>query len=659
MRFAQPYFFWVMLVAIVALTGFFYWTWRVKQKLIAQFVQSRLLANLTVGVSHSRQILRLVLLILAVTFILLALTRPQWGFSLEEAKQQGLDIIVAIDTSRSMLADDVAPNRLTRAKLAALDLARVAKTDRLGVVAFAGTAFLQAPLTLDEQAFRQSIEALDVGIIPQGGTALSEAINTALTAYEKGNDNYKVMVLFTDGEDHDTDTETMDAAKAAAKAGMKIFTIGVGTPEGELLRVKNDQGQMEFVKDENGDAVKSHLNENLLRQIATVTGGAYLPLRGANPMDVLYQQALAPLPKSENKTMTNRVYHERYHWPLAIAIIVLIAELFLPERKRVHRAPTAKPTIPEPVTVAALVCLLLIPIAASASPSSAFREYNQGKFDDAFKEYDRLSEQKTNDYRLHYDAGTAAYRAKDFKSAVDHFSQALNSPEITPDLKAQQQTLYNLGNTLYEMGVPMTDQQKQKEMWEHSIESYDHALQLDPKDPDAKNNLEFVKKRLEQLKQQQQQQQQQQGKNDKNKDDQQNQQNQQQQQKDQQAKQDQKDNKGKEQKDQQAKQDQQKQDQSQQAKQDAQKKDQQQQQQQAKSGKKDDKKDKTAQAAGEDKRDKNAPDQSDEAQAYYGKMSPQQARQILDADRDEEKTLVFSPENYPKAQQAGRKLKDW
>src|SRR6202012_3505355 len=151
-------------------------------------------------------------------------------------------ILVAVDTSRSMLAQDTVPNRLDRAKLAALDLMRSAQSDRLGLVAFAGTAFLQSPLTLDEEAFRQSVEALQVGIIPQGGTALSAAIRTAMEAFEKGNDNHKVLVLMTDGEDHDIDTETLAAAKDAAEAGVIIFTVGVGTPEGELLRITDDKG---------------------------------------------------------------------------------------------------------------------------------------------------------------------------------------------------------------------------------------------------------------------------------------------------------------------------------------------------------------------------------------------------------------------------------
>ena len=237
MRFAQPQVLWILLVAVPALIGFFArWSWRVKQKLILQFVHARLLSGLTVGVSSARQKIRMALLVAGVTGVFLALARPQWGFVWEDAKLQGLDIIVAIDTSRSMLAQDVAPNRLEKAKLAAIDLMRLAKTDRLGLVAFAGTAFLQAPLTVDEQAFEQAVDAVSVGIIPQGGTALSAAISTALNAFaERGNDNHKVLILFTDGEDHDADTETIATAKAAADAGMRIFTIGVGTPEGELL----------------------------------------------------------------------------------------------------------------------------------------------------------------------------------------------------------------------------------------------------------------------------------------------------------------------------------------------------------------------------------------------------------------------------------------
>src|SRR2546422_10447626 len=204
MRFAHPQMLWLLAVTVLLLAWFLWWAWRKKQSLIAQFVQSRLLAQLTIGVSPARQKFRLALIVFAVACAMLALARPQWGFDWEEAKQRGLDIVVAIDTSRSMLAEDVRPNRLARAKLAALDLMKLAKSDRLARGSFAGAAVFQCPLTLDDDAFRQSVDALVVGIIPVGGTALTEAIETAQTAFKEG-ENYKTLVLFTDGEDHDSD----------------------------------------------------------------------------------------------------------------------------------------------------------------------------------------------------------------------------------------------------------------------------------------------------------------------------------------------------------------------------------------------------------------------------------------------------------------------
>ena len=167
--------------------------------------------------------------------------------------------------------------------------------------------------------------------IPQGGTAIAAAINTALTAF-KEDSRHKVLVLLTDGEDNDTGA--LEAAQNAAKAGLKIFTIGIGTAAGDLLRVTDANGNSDYVRDEQGNVVKSHLNEGLLQQIAGATGGFYLPLRGANTIDTLYERGLAPLPKSEGRERLVRRYHEQFHWPLAAAMLLLLAELFLPERKK-------------------------------------------------------------------------------------------------------------------------------------------------------------------------------------------------------------------------------------------------------------------------------------------------------------------------------------
>ena len=334
MTFANPHMLWLLLVIPPALLAFFWWSSRARQRLLTQFIQARLLPGLTVGISTTRRKIRLGCLLLAVICLILALARLQWGFDWQEIKQRGLDIIVAVDTSKSMLAEDIRPNRLARAKLAALELMQRAKSDRLGLVAFAGTAFLQCPLTIDDAAFRQSVEALDVNIIPQGGTAIAEAIETALAAY-KEEDNYRVLVLFTDGEDHDSGA--LEAAEKAAKEGMRIFTVGIGTAEGELLP--------DNVRDEQGNRVKSHLNERLLQQIAGATeGGFYLPLRGAKVIDTLYDEGLAKLPKAQHQEKFVRQYHERYHWPLAAAIVLLLAEFLFPERKREPR--------PKPVAAA-------------------------------------------------------------------------------------------------------------------------------------------------------------------------------------------------------------------------------------------------------------------------------------------------------------------
>ncbi|MBI4660486.1 MAG: VWA domain-containing protein [Verrucomicrobia bacterium] len=542
--FGNPRMLWLLLAAVPLLSAFLWWAWRKRQALIAQFVQSRLLAHLTVGLSKTIQKTRLFLLVAAVGLLILTLARPRWGFAWEEAKQQGLDIVVAIDTSRSMLAEDISPSRLARAKLAALDLLRLAKYDRLGLIAFAGTAFLQCPLTLDEEAFRQSVEALQVGIIPQGGTALTEAIETAVKAFTAEGDNHKALILLTDGEDHEAGA--MEATQKAVEQGLRIFTVGVGTPNGELLRSRDETGALAYIKDDQGNVVKSRLNEPLLTQIATAANGFYLPMSGANTMQVLYDKGLAPLPKSDLTSKLVKRYHERYQWFLGLAIALLLLEMFLPERKRVSRSElalspatenerrNAAPPLPAGEgrgegerrnlhpgvawagRLTALLLLLLCPALEAASPAKALRKYEARQYKEAEQEYQKLLDRNPEDTRLHYNAGAAAYQAAEYEEATKHFSASLASP----DLKVQERAYYNLGNAFYRLGESQPDPTKKQQAWELSTKQYEGAIKLDPNDLDAKYNLEFVKKKLEELKQQQNQsdQKNQQGddKNDKN-----------------------------------------------------------------------------------------------------------------------------------------------
>jgi Ca-activated chloride channel family protein len=498
MRFEHPQILWLLLALPTALVLFFWWAMRTRQKLLSQFIKVRLLSQLTVGISPGRQKMRFSFLVLAVAFLIIALARPQHGFDLEEVEQRGLDIVVAVDTSKSMLTTDIAPNRLERAKLAALELMQKARTDRMGLVAFAGDAFLECPLTIDDTAFQQSVQALDVNSIPEGGTALAAAINTALTAF-KEKDHYQVLVLLTDGEDNVNEAAALEAAQSAAKEGLKIFTTGIGTAAGDLIRVTDANGNSDYVRDEQGNVVKSRLNEKLLRQIAAATGGFYLPLRGANTMDVLYERGLAPLPKSEGTEKLIRRYHEQFQWPLAAAVLLLLAEMFLPERKRVAKpAGPVSSTSTSMVRAAAVMFLFwVLPVTAFASASSALREYNAGNYPNALEEFERLAQVNTNDLRLVFNAGTAAYRATNFDVALNNFQTVT----LSPDLKLQQRAYYNLGNTLCRLGEikfePNTEGlDAMEETWRRAVKSYEHAAELNTNDTDAAYNLEFVEKQI-------------------------------------------------------------------------------------------------------------------------------------------------------------------
>jgi Ca-activated chloride channel family protein len=494
MRFEHPNLFWLLLIP-PAMFLLFWFANRQKQKLLAQFISARLLPVLTTGISPARQKLRFAFLIIAVAFLIVALARPQYGFDLEEVQQNGLDIVVAVDTSKSMLTTDIAPNRLERAKLAALELMQRAGTDRLGLVAFAGDAFLECPLTIDNTAFQQSVQALNVNSIPQGGTAIAEAINTALTAFkEKG--HHRALVLLTDGEDNDSETGALEAAQNAAKDGLKIFTIGIGTAAGDLIRVTDANGNSDYVRDEQGNVVKSHLNENLLQQIAGATGGFYLPLRGADTMDTLYERGLEPLPKLESSEKLIRRYHEQFQWPLGAVILFLLAEMFLPERKREKKTVISAPKNETAKTAVLAMILCVLPNFIFASPADALREYNVGKYPNytnALQEYERLSQIYTNDLRLVFNAGAAAYRATNFDTAQNFFQQVT----LSPDLKLQQQAYYNLGNVQFQMAKQAKDLDGLEQGFDAAAKIYERAVAITAALLRAKGSADVAVQRAE------------------------------------------------------------------------------------------------------------------------------------------------------------------
>jgi Ca-activated chloride channel family protein len=260
------------------------------------------------------------------------LARPQWGFEWQDVRKEGLDIFIAIDTSKSMLTEDVKPNRLQRTKLAVKDLLKKLKGDRVGLIAFAGDAFLVCPLTTDYGGLLLTLDDLSTSTVPRGGTDIGQAIQEALRGYEDVPARYKVVVILTDGENWEGDP--VQWARVAAEKKIRIYTVGIGTKEGELVRVLNERGESEFIKDPEGNIIKSRLNEGMLKEIAAAAGGGYVRSSGVEfGLDYLYESQWAHLEKRSIESRVEKKYHEHFEIPLTLALILLLAETLLLMRR--------------------------------------------------------------------------------------------------------------------------------------------------------------------------------------------------------------------------------------------------------------------------------------------------------------------------------------
>jgi Ca-activated chloride channel homolog len=491
MSFGAPQWFWGLAI-LPLLIGLYIRAERRSALQLRAFVSPRLLPQLAGNVDRVRRAIRFGLVLLSLVMAITALAKPRWGYIYEDVKRRGLDLLFAIDTSRSMLSNDVAPNRLERVKLAAQDLITELQGDRAGLIAFAGRAFLQAPLTIDYDAAVESINDLDTKTIPEGGTNISEAIALAVQTFGKSAMGNRALIIFTDGEELSGDA--VKEAKKAEEAGVKIFTVGVGTIQGSLIPLEQGGG---FVKDSKGEVHKSKLDENRLREIAEVTGGMYLHLEsGPQTMRQLYEEGLSKLKAAEIDARLSSRPIERYEWPLGGAIAVLIASLFLNDRKRARSQPIRH----APVKREALVTAALLLVAAvPAYAVSGIDLYNKGKYEDALAQFQKDLEHNINPAdvpKMHFDAGVAAYKLREYDKALEAFSQSL----VDSSSALQEKSRYNLGRTLEERAdTRQTNEETLKDL-ENAAQHYEEALKLDPNDKAAAERLEMVKKKIEQLK---------------------------------------------------------------------------------------------------------------------------------------------------------------
>jgi Ca-activated chloride channel family protein len=545
MTFGAPEWLWGLLL-IPLLVALFISAERRGFRRLQEFVSARLLPQLAGTVDRPRRIIRFALQLLGLSLAIISLAQPRWGYTFEDVKRKGLDLLIAVDTSRSMLSNDVQPNRLERVKLAVQDLINGLQGDRVGLIAFAGRAFLQAPLTIDYDAVVEAINDLDTKTIPEGGTNISSAIALAMQSFGKSATGNRALIIFTDGEDgEELSGAAVKTAKEAADAGVRIFTVGVGTPQGSLIPITGEDGQTAFVKDSAGQVHKSKLDDKRLREIAQATGGFYIHLEsGPRTMQQVQTEGLAKMHAAEMDVRLSRRPIEHYEWPLAAALIVLALSILIPERKsatgRIRRGERVRERryVPAPVKTAAATAALLMFLSAFAfAGAPGIDAYRQGKFEDAYSQFQQTlkshPESRAED-KLQFDSGAAAYKLKDYTRALESFSQAL----LTGDTGLQSKGHYNLGNTLYQRGEAEKSDDKKLKNWTNALDHYQQTLRLDPEDKDAKDNYEYVKKKIEELKNKKAQQQpspspspQQKNKqNQQNKQDQQQQQNQDQQQ---------------------------------------------------------------------------------------------------------------------------------
>ncbi len=338
---------WPLLLLAPVLGAWWLWAFRQRRRALEKFAAPPLAEALADQVDWAARRMKAALIVGGVLCLLLALVGPQWGFRWQEVRRRGVDLVIALDVSKSMLAEDVKPNRLERAKLAVQELVPLLRGDRIGLVAFAGTSFVQCPLTTDYGAFLLTLEELSPDVIPLGGTALGRAIRSGLDAFEPGRSTSqvpgappdraqgasRVLVLITDGEDHEG--QGVAAAKDAAKAGVTIFCVGIGTADGELIPIADDQGRPTFLKDREGRTVKSRLDETTLQRVAAETGGTSVRATPtAFGLEALYRERIATFTPHETERSLVKRFEPRFQWPLGLAFLLFALEPLWSDRRR-------------------------------------------------------------------------------------------------------------------------------------------------------------------------------------------------------------------------------------------------------------------------------------------------------------------------------------
>jgi len=563
-RFENEYALYALLLIPILLVSYIFVRLR-RQKIWSRYGDNFLLQCLMPEASPLMQHVKLFLACLIWTCLTFALANPQLGSKVEKGVRKGIDIMFCIDVSNSMLAEDYPPNRIESAKRSMLSFVDKLQGDRVGVVIFAGTAFVQLPITSDYAAAKMFINNISPRLIPTQGTDIAAAIDKAVfsmlpPADENGKpinppaNTKKVIVVVSDGEDHFQ--EAVDMAQSAAKEGFLVYTVGIGNTIGEPIPIRTQNGRVDYKKDSEGNTVITRLNEQILQEIAQAGNGTYIHADNAYVgFDVLSKE-LSKLEKTDIDDVVFSRYDNKFYIPLWFALILLLIEIIL-YNKKMFKVKLFSRFRNEKILAVFAVFVLGISVPVFGQTMQETKDLRSGNkyyfeaeklqkeakeleekgresdkntvaqkrqqaqklYEKASTDYLKSNAVTKNNYKSMYNHSASLYRRKNYEDAVKELEKVLENSHVSDKVKAK--AYHNLGNSLL-----------QQQKYQESIEAYKKALKANPKDMDTKYNLEYARKKMavqqqqqssnnnknenkdqQQDQQQQQQQQQQQGNN--------------------------------------------------------------------------------------------------------------------------------------------------
>ena len=524
-RFAHPDFLYLLFILPV-LIAFYVYAIILKKKAIKKYGNPELLAELMPEVSPKRQHLKFWLLFGAITMVIFVIAGPQFGSKLETVKRQGVEIMVCLDVSNSMLAEDVSPNRLEKAKQMLSKLTDGFKDDKMGLIVFAGDAFTQLPITSDYISAKMFLSSINPSMVSTQGTAIGSAINLAMRSFTPSETSDKTIILITDGENHEDDA--VKAAAAAAEKGIHVNIVGMGDPKGSPIPVA---GANNYMKDKDGNVVITKLSEQMCQEIAAAGHGMYVRADNTNSALKALQKEIEKMNKSELDSKVYSEYNEQFQTLAWIVLILLIADFLTLDRKnRIFRK----------VKLFSLIFLFCSgAMYAQKAERKNVREgnklYSNEKFTESEIAYRKSLEVNPRSVEGTYNLGNALYKQKKFPEAAEQYQLLTGQAEKMVETEEGKARLAGVFHNLGDISM-------QSKEYAKSVEAFKQSLRLNPQDDETRYNLALAQKLLEDQQNQDQDQNQDQQNEDK-KEDQENKDDQQQQDQQQQQQDDQKENK--------------------------------------------------------------------------------------------------------------------